>query len=80
VLPIIEPRQRNREGQEDQLGALGIVVNAVVLWNTHYIERALKQLEQMGLAVVLVWPFAAEKQGHTAGSFGHRLRRDSPPL
>jgi TnpA family transposase len=24
-----------REGQEDQLGALGLVVNMIVLWNTN---------------------------------------------
>ena len=46
---------------KDQLGALGLVVNAVVLWNTRYIERALKQLEQIGLAVrpedvERIWP------------------------
>jgi len=29
-----EVRQRYREGQEDQLGALGLVVNVIVLWNT----------------------------------------------
>lgn len=29
-------RQRYREGQEDQLGALGLVVNVIVLWNTLY--------------------------------------------
>ena len=28
-----EIRKRYREGQEDQLGALGLVTNAVVLWN-----------------------------------------------
>jgi TnpA family transposase len=28
-----EVRQRYREGQEEQLGALGLVVNAMVLWN-----------------------------------------------
>ena len=31
-----ELRQRYREGQEDQLGALGLVLNAVTLWNTGY--------------------------------------------
>jgi hypothetical protein len=46
-----ELRQRYREGQEDQLGALGLVVNAIILWNTRYIERALTQLELMGLDV-----------------------------
>jgi TnpA family transposase len=29
-----ELRQRYREGQEDQLGALGLVVNALILWTT----------------------------------------------
>jgi TnpA family transposase len=31
--------QRYREGQEDQLSALGLVVNMIVLWNTLYMER-----------------------------------------
>ena len=39
-----ELRQRYREGQEDQLGALGLVVNAVVLWNTRYLDVALAQV------------------------------------
>ncbi len=33
-----EVRQRYREGQEDQLGALGLVVNVLVLWNTLYMN------------------------------------------
>jgi len=37
-------RQRYREGQEDQLGALGLVLNAIVLWNTRYLDAALNQL------------------------------------
>ena len=36
-----ELRQRYREGQEDQLGALGLVVNVVVLWNTRYLDAGL---------------------------------------
>ena len=36
-------RQRYREGMEDQLGALGLVVNALVLWNTRYLQQALEQ-------------------------------------
>jgi TnpA family transposase len=38
-----ELRQRYREGQEDQLSALGLVLNAVVLWNTRYMDLALAQ-------------------------------------
>ena len=43
-----ELRQRYREGQEDQLGALGIVVNLVVLWNTIYMDAALDRLRAEG--------------------------------
>ena len=43
-----ELRQRYREGQEDQLGALGLVVNMIVLWNTVYINAALEQLVREG--------------------------------
>ena len=46
-----ELRQRYREGQEDQLGALGLVVNAIVLWNTIYMDAALDQLRREGFEV-----------------------------
>ena len=41
-----EIRKRYREGQEDQLGALGLVTNAVVLWNTIYMEAAFESLRR----------------------------------
>jgi TnpA family transposase len=41
-----------REGQEDQLGALGLVLNVIVLWNTIYMEEALKQLRRDGFPVL----------------------------
>ncbi len=44
-------RQRYREGQEDQLGALGLVVNAIVLWNTQYINAAIEQLRSEGFPI-----------------------------
>jgi TnpA family transposase len=44
-----ELRQRYREGQEDQLGALGLVVNAIVVWHTLYMEAALTQMRAEGL-------------------------------
>ena len=46
-----ELRQRYREGQEDQLGALGLVVNTIVLWNTIYMDAALAQLRAEGFPV-----------------------------
>lgn len=45
-----EVRQRYREGQEEQLGALGLVVNAIVLWNTYYMDAALNHLRQEQMA------------------------------
>ena len=41
--------QRYREGQEDQLSALGLVVNMIVLWNTLYMDAVLEQLERFAL-------------------------------
>ncbi len=46
-----ELRQAYREGQEDQLGALGLVLNAVVLWNTRYIDAAVAALRSSGYPV-----------------------------
>ena len=46
-----ELRQRYREGQEDQLGSLGLVVNVIVLWNTIYMDAALNQLRAEGFDV-----------------------------
>jgi hypothetical protein len=46
-----ELRQRYREGQEDQLSALGLVVNMVTLWNTRYLDAALCQLRAGGQTV-----------------------------
>ena len=37
-----------REGQEDQLCALGLVLNAIILWNTIYMDAALDQLRGEG--------------------------------
>jgi hypothetical protein len=37
-----------RDGMEDQLGALGLVLNAIVLWTTKYIDAAVAQLQAEG--------------------------------
>lgn len=39
-----EVRKHYREGQEDQLGALGLVVNAICLWTTRYMDLALQSM------------------------------------
>jgi hypothetical protein len=43
-----ELRAGYREGMEDQFGALGLALNAVVYWNSLYINAAVEQLEAAG--------------------------------
>jgi TnpA family transposase len=45
-----EVRKKYQEGQEDQLGALGLVVNMIVLWNTLYTNKVIEHLEASGAA------------------------------
>ena len=45
-------RKLYREGQEDQLGALGLVVNIIVLWNTIYMNTALESLRDQSELIV----------------------------
>ncbi|GAA0899537.1 hypothetical protein GCM10009574_084450 [Streptomyces asiaticus] len=40
--------QAYRDGMEDQLGALGLALNAIVLWTTKYIDAAVEQLHPEG--------------------------------
>ena len=43
-----ELRQHYHEGMEDQLGALGLILNCVTLWNTVYLDAALDRLRADG--------------------------------
>lgn len=40
--------QAYRDGMEDQLGALGLVLDAIVLWTTRYIDAAVARLQAEG--------------------------------
>lgn len=40
------------DGMEDQLSALGLVLNCVVLWNTAYLDRVLNTLREDGYPVL----------------------------
>ncbi|MFE0186560.1 Tn3 family transposase [Streptomyces sp. NPDC058989] len=46
-----ELRHGYRDGMEDQLGALGPALNAVVWWNTLYTDAAVKKLEAGGVTI-----------------------------
>ena len=43
--------QAYRDGMEDQLGALGLVLNCITLWNTVYLDAAVEQLRANGYPV-----------------------------
>ena len=69
-----ELRQRYREGQEDQLGSLGLVLNIIVLWNTVYMDAALTQLRQEDYPVrdedvARLSPFIHEKHINLQGRY-----------
>jgi TnpA family transposase len=43
--------QATREGQEDQLYALSLVTNCIIIWNTIYMEAAIKTMESEGIEI-----------------------------
>jgi TnpA family transposase len=47
-----ELRHGYRDGMEDHLGALGLVLNAVTLWNTVYLDHAVSELRAAGYPVL----------------------------
>lgn len=46
-----ELREAYHAGMEDQLGALGLIINCVTLWNTSYLDMILDQLRKSGYPV-----------------------------
>ena len=46
-----EIRSPLRQGQEEQLGALGLALNSVVHWNAVYMQEALSQLANRAVAI-----------------------------
>lgn len=46
-----ELRKRYVQGQENQLSALGLVTNMVVLWNTKYMQLIIDHLQKQGMKI-----------------------------
>lgn len=44
-----EIRSPLRQGQEEQLGVLGLALNAVIHWNAIYMQEALRQIGERGI-------------------------------
>ncbi|WP_078500781.1 Tn3 family transposase [Wenjunlia vitaminophila] len=74
-----EPHQHYREGMEDQLGALGMALNAVVLFNSPYIDTAVKQLAADGFPITdeLIARLSPLQYGHI--NFLSRYAFTRPP-
>lgn len=47
-----ELRHGYRDGMEGQLGALGVILNTITLWNTIYLDHAIGQLRTTGYPVL----------------------------
>ena len=43
--------QTTREGQEDQLYALEVVANTIIIWNTIYMQKAIESMEKAGYVI-----------------------------
>jgi hypothetical protein len=48
-LPLV--RQKYEEGQANQAGCLNLLTNAVIVWNTVYMQAALDAIQQEGYPV-----------------------------
>ena len=72
---VHELYHRYERGLEDQLGALGLALNCVVLWTTVYLDAAIRQLRGQGYPVrdedmARLSPFVSSHVGvHGAYSF-----------
>ena len=62
-----ELRQAYHDGMEDQLGALGLVLNCITLWNTVYLDAALARLRADG------YPVADEDVARLSAYMRHHL-------
>lgn len=47
-----EVRNALKQGQEEQLGLLGVTLNGVVYWNSIYLQEALNQLKTQGEVIM----------------------------
>jgi TnpA family transposase len=73
-----EVRKRYRQGQEDHLSALGLVVNVIVLWNTLYMDAAVEHLRAQGYDVkpedlARLAPLENKRTVNTLGQFSFAL-------
>ncbi len=72
-------RQHYQTGQEDQLGALGLMVNIIVLWQTVYIQGALDHLAAHGHNIDPADVARLSPLGHPTINLQGRYRTTSRP-
>lgn len=71
-------RQHYQAGQENQLGALGLMVNVVVLWQTVYTQAALDHLAAVGEEIDPADVARLSPLGHPTINLNGRYRTLSP--
>jgi hypothetical protein len=63
-------RDRILESQQHRAGSLNLVVAAIILWNTVYMERAIRDLRSRGVTVPNeLLPFLAPLGWHLTGDY-----------
>jgi Tn3 transposase DDE domain len=73
-----ELRDRTLENQQHRASGLNLVVAAIVLWNTVYLERAIQALRNQGQIIpkVLLVPLSPLKWEHINWTGDYHWRRD----
>jgi hypothetical protein len=72
-------RQHYQTGQENQLGALGLMVNIIVLWQTVYTQAALDHLAAGGLEIDPADLARLSPLGHASINLHGRYQTTSRP-
>jgi len=72
-------RQRYQTGQENQLGALGLMVNIIVLWQTVYTQHALDHLADNGYPIKPADVARLSPLGHETINLKGRYRTTTKP-
>ncbi|GII54966.1 hypothetical protein Pth03_33550 [Planotetraspora thailandica] len=75
-----ELRQSYREGQEDQLGALGLMLNIVILWNTVYMQQIIAEMRDEGIHVRAEDIARLSLQGESEAVMGAAAFSDQRPV
>ena len=61
-----EIRDRTYENQQHRASGLNLLVTAIILWNTRYLERAVATLRRARMCPIICWPTCPRSAGSTS--------------